>query len=370
MSDIYLGLMSGTSMDAVDAVAVQFDHQHLQLLASHSATLASDLRDKLSALCRGELHNMAEFAQLDIQLGKLFANTAHQLLTSAKLSRSQIKAIGSHGQTVWHISQGADRTSIQLGDPNIIAEQTGITTIADFRRRDIAAGGQGAPLVPAFHAAYFRAAHENRVVLNIGGIANITILPKNRHESVRGFDTGPGNTLLDMWANGNQRGRFDQDGAFAQQGTVLPEVLAKLMADPYFVLAPPKSTGREYFNRHWLEKTVGNVSRYPAADLQATLSELTAQTICDAIHAQAATTQRILICGGGIHNRNLIQRLQALLPAITIESTVIYGIDPQWVEAIAFAWLAKQTIENQPGNLPSVTGASRPCVLGAIYPGK
>lgn len=370
MPDIYLGLMSGTSMDAVDAVAVQFNQQTLQLLASHSTALPTELRERLSALCRGEPHTMAEFAQLDIQLGRLFAYAACQLLEKYSRSSSPIKAIGSHGQTVWHISQGANRTSIQMGDPNIIAEQTGITTVADFRRRDIAAGGQGAPLVPAFHAAYFRTANENRVILNIGGIANITVLPRNRDKPVRGFDTGPGNTLLDMWANEQQRGRFDQDGGFAQQGTVRTDVLAKLMADSYFALAPPKSTGREYFNRHWLEKTVGDLSCYPAADIQATLSELTAHTICDAIRTQAATTQRVLVCGGGIHNRDLVQRLRALLPAITIESTAVYGIDPQWVEAMAFAWLAKQTTENQPGNLPSVTGASRPCVLGAIYPGK
>jgi len=370
MSDIYLGLMSGTSMDAIDAVAVQFTEQHLQLLASHSLVLPFELRDRMSALCRGERHSMMEFAHLDVLMGRLLANTACQLMEKQALTASRINAIGSHGQTIWHINQGAERTSIQIGDPNIIAEQTGITTIADFRRRDIAAGGQGAPLVPAFHAAYFRVADENRVVLNIGGIANITILPGNKHDPVRGFDTGPGNTLLDMCACENQRGRFDQDGTFARQGAVLPEVLAKLMGDSYFALAPPKSTGREHFNRSWLEKTVGDLSRYPAANMQATLSELTAQTIRDSIHAQAATTQRILVCGGGIHNRYLIQRLQALLPAITVESTVEYGIDPQWVEAIAFAWLAKQTLENQPGNLPSVTGATRSCVLGAIYPGK
>ena len=356
-------------MDAVDAVAVQFNQQHLQLLTSYSQVLPSHLRNRLLALCRNEPHTLSEYAQLDIQLGKIFASTANELLGTAKLSASQIKAIGSHGQTVWHISQGVERTSIQLADPNIIAEQTGITTIADFRRRDIAAGGQGAPLVPAFHAAYFRVANENRVVLNIGGIANITILPENIHEAVRGFDTGPGNTLLDLWASECQRGRFDQAGAFAQQGTIIPDVLTKLIADPYFALIPPKSTGREYFNRVWLEKTIGDLSHHPAADLQATFSELTAQTICDAIRVQAATTHRILVCGGGIHNHNLIQRIQALLPAITIESTMVSGIDPQWVEAIAFAWLARQTIENQPGNLPSVTGASHSCVLGAIYPG-
>lgn len=367
MSDIYIGLMSGTSMDAVDAVAVRFIDDEPQLLATYSEKLPESLRNRLMALAQGEPHTFIDTARADVQLGKFFAHTTQSLLQHAKLTAASVRAIGSHGQTVWHISDGEERSSIQLADPNLIVELTGITTVADFRRRDIAAGGQGAPLVPAFHAACFRSPAEDRVVLNIGGIANITILPKEPHATVRGFDTGPGNTLLDMWALEHQRGNYDQHGEFAKSGRLLASILDKLLHDPYFALPPPKSTGREYFNRHWLKTHTGNPGAFNPADLQATLCELTAKSIAEAIEKYAANCQRVLVCGGGIHNLFLLQRLQDNLPGIAIESTSSQGVDPQWVEAMAFAWLAKQTLEHKAGNLPSVTGAKHPVILGAVY---
>lgn len=354
-------------MDAVDAVAVRFQNNSPQLAATYSEKLPDSLRILLLTLARGEPHTFADFARADVQLGRFFAHATQRLLQHANLNTSEIVAIGSHGQTVWHISSGDERTSIQLADPNILVELTGITTVGDFRRRDIAAGGQGAPLVPAFHNACFRTSQEDRVVLNIGGIANITILPKDPHALVGGFDTGPGNTLLDLWAHEHQRGEFDQNGEFAQSGRTIFSILDKLRHDPYFSTPPPKSTGREYFHQQWLQQHISNLSGFNPADIQTTLCELTAISIAQAIEKYAATTQRVLACGGGVKNSYLMQRLQANLPGIPIESTTHYGIDPQWVEAAAFAWLAKQTLENKVGNLPNVTGAKHPVVLGGIY---
>lgn len=367
MADIYIGLMSGTSMDAVDAVAVRFGNKLPELIVGYSEALPQSLRTQLMTLAHGEPHHFADVIRADIQLGKFFAHVTQGLLQRAHLTLEDICAIGSHGQTVWHIADGDERSSIQLGDANIIVELTGITTVADFRRRDIAAGGQGAPLVPAFHAACLRTDSEQRVILNIGGIANITILSADQNAPVIGFDTGPGNTLIDMWAHEHQRGQFDHHGEFAQSGRLINSIVEKLLHDPYFSLPPPKSTGREYFNRQWLLQHIGKLGAFNPADLQTTLTELTALSITQAIEKYAATTQRVLVCGGGIHNAYLMQRLQANLPGIALESTGAYGIDPRWMEAMAFAWLAKQTLEHQPGNLPSVTGAKHPVVLGGVY---
>ncbi|MBI3560540.1 MAG: anhydro-N-acetylmuramic acid kinase [Gammaproteobacteria bacterium] len=367
MPDIYIGLMSGTSMDAVDAVVVQLSESRPQLLATYSEPLPAALHTQLLLLAQGQPHTFSELVRADVQLGKFFAHAALRVLHYAKLDPGDIHAIGSHGQTVWHISAGEERSSLQIADPNIIAEITGITTVADFRRRDIAAGGQGAPLVPAFHAACFHSTQEERVVLNIGGIANITILSKARDTNLLGFDTGPGNTLLDIWAQEHQRGHYDNNGEFARNGRIIPSSLEKLLADGYFRLPPPKSTGREYFNRQWLHQQIKNLAGFAPADIQATLCELTAISITQAIEKYAPTTQRVLVCGGGVNNTYLLQRLQHGLADIPIEPTTAYGVDPKWVEAIAFAWLAKQTLARQPGNLPSVTGARRPVILGAVY---
>jgi len=356
MADLYIGLMSGTSMDAVDAVAVRFGQPQPELLASYREAMPQSLRTQLQTLIHGEPHHFAEFVRADVQLGKFFAHVTQGLLQRAHLTNADIRAIGSHGQTVWHITEGDERSSIQLADPNIIVEHTGITTVADFRRRDIAAGGQGAPLVPAFHATCFRTTVEQRVILNIGGIANITVLAADPNAPVIGFDTGPGNTLLDMWAHEHQRGNYDQQGEFAQGGKLMGSILEKLLHDPYFSLPPPKSTGREYFNRPWLMQHIGNLGAFNPADLQATLCELTALTITQAIEKYAATTQRVLVCGGGIHNVYLMQRLQAHLPDIALESTGAYGIDPQWMEAMAFAWLYPISRERHHALLDELAG--------------
>ena len=369
MSDLYLGLMSGTSMDAVDACLATFGDTP-RLLATFSHEIPAPLCESLHDLIdrNAGRTTLAHIGQLDAELGELFAATALGLLSERGLQAGQIRAIGSHGQTVWHQPQGTHPFSLQLGDPARIAERTGITTVADFRRRDIAAGGQGAPLAPAFHAAIFQASEESRVVLNIGGMANITLLPADSAQTTAsGFDTGPGNVLLDLHAQRHLDTACDIDGALAAQGRCDPALLAAMLDDAYFALPPPKSTGREYFNARWLDRHLTRNS-LPAADIQATLAELTARSIADAIENHLPDCSRVLACGGGVHNRHLVGRLAALLPHSRIESTAPYGIEPDWVEAMAFAWLAQQTVAGRPGNLPAVTGASRPVILGAIHP--
>jgi anhydro-N-acetylmuramic acid kinase len=253
---------------------------------------------------------------------------------------------------------------LQIGNPKVIATHTGIDVVADFRRADIAAGGQGAPLVPAFHQAVFARAGEDRVVLNIGGIANITVLPGTASLPVTGFDTGPGNTLLDAWARSHLNTAMDAGGRWAAQGNVNTALLAHLLKDPYFHTPPPKSTGREYFNADWLARHLPDTG-IAAQDIQATLCALTAQSILDAIQQFAPRTQRILVCGGGIHNRELLRRLGDNQGGMMVESTQQHGIDPDWVEAIAFAWLAKQRLDGKPGNIPAVTGARQAVILGS-----
>ena len=280
----------------------------------------------------------------------------------------QVRAIGSHGQTILHLPWATPSRTLQIGDPNLVAALTGVTTIADFRRADVAAGGQGAPLAPAFHAWKFRAGRVNRVVLNIGGIANITILPAAPAEQVRGFDTGPGNTLMDAWIQQRRGCDYDEQGHWAATGNVRQDLLKQALSDPYFTAPPPKSTGKDDFNLAWLathtDKT-GSACR--DEDLQATLLELTAVSIAEAISAKAPGADELLVCGGGVHNPVLMRRLQSLLPGLAVKSTGACGIDPDAVEAVTFAWLARQRLENTPANLPSVTGAERAVVLGAIY---
>jgi anhydro-N-acetylmuramic acid kinase len=369
LTELYIGLMSGTSMNALDAVLVDFEPQPPRLFATHTEPLSGKLRQALLELCQlgnGEIHKMA---QLDVELGRAFATVVQTLLQKSAVTADQVRAIGSHGQTIRHVPDGPVPYTLQIGDPNAIAEITGITTVADFRRRDIAAGGQGAPLVPAFHEVVFRSLAKDRVVLNIGGIANISLLPRDRSLPIRGFDTGPGNVLMDIWASIHLHRPFDEEGAWAASGTVNDKLLSLMLADPYFALDPPKSTGREYFNRVWLKRTLSAVKAgLPPVDVQATLCELTAASVALAIAAFGPTTEEVLVCGGGVHNAQLVQRLQAWMTHCRLASTGEYGIAPDWVEAAAFAWLAKQTLEGKPGNVPSVTGARREVVLGAIYP--
>ena len=369
MTRYYIGLISGTSMDGIDAALVAFDDRP-QVVAWHNQSLPNEVRQELYRLQTPGQDELARAMTLDVTLGRLFAGAVQALLDKAGLTASEIAAIGSHGQTLRHYPDGPTPTSWQIGDPNLIAELTGITTVADLRRRDMAAGGQGAPLVPAFHANVFSDSEHDRAVLNIGGIANLTLLPADSARPVTGFDTGPGNGLMDAWINREQNQAYDRNGEWAASGHVHPGLLERLMNDPYFTRTPPKSTGREYFNLAWLEPQLAAFANLAARDVQATLCELTARTIADALQANMNSIEEVLVCGGGVHNRQLRQRLEELVTPATISSTARAGIDPDQVEAAAFAWLARQTLAGRPGNLTDVTGARHPVVLGAIYPGQ
>lgn len=365
MPELFIGLISGTSTDGVDSALVDFSTPAPRLLASRLHPYDPTLRRRLQHLAIDPDARLDLAIALDIEVAKAFAEAAQRLLEDAGVAASAVVAIGSHGQTVRHYTKGPRPSSVQLGDPNIIAEHSSITTVADFRRRDIAAGGEGAPLVPAFHAATLRSAAETRVALNIGGIANITLLPEAPNEPVIGFDTGPGNTLMDAWSQQHRRQPVDLDGAWAASGNVDEALLQRLLQDPYFAAPPPKSTGVDHFNLIWLEQRLEHGET--AADVQATLCELTARSIGEAIERHASPARRILVCGGGVHNQTLMKRLADQLNERTVANTADYGLDPDWVEAMAFAWLARETLAERTGNLPSVTGARGPRVLGGIY---
>lgn len=361
MKGLYIGLMSGTSADGIDAVLVDFNHDQPKLIAQLFTPYSANFRNRILALRSPGDDEVNRMGELDILVGKQFGKAANTLLQQNKLNRLDIDAIGSHGQTIRHHPQRG--FTIQIGDPNVIAAETGITTVADFRRRDIAFGGQGAPLVPAFHRAVFSTTHTNRIIANIGGIANITLLPTNQNEPVLGFDTGPGNVLLDAWIEKQLQQPFDDQGTFASTGSVNNDLLEQFLCDSYFKLPPPKSTGPEYFNLNWLNSFISNLN---PADIQATLVDLTAYSILNAINPYFSTGE-IFICGGGARNRYLMQRLQFIGQNYQIYSTEKLRIHPDWVEATAFAWLAKQTLAKKPGNLTSVTGAKQASILGGIY---
>ena len=366
----YLGLMSGTSSDAVDAVLVA-THPQFELIATHSLAFDLSLQQSIHQLADPQTGTIEQLGELDCKLGYVFATAALELLRKANVSSDQIIAIGSHGQTIRHRPNSAHPFTLQIGDANIIAQHTGITTVADFRRRDIAAGGQGAPLVPAFHQAIFSSDKIDRAIINIGGMANITWLPKSRQELVIGFDTGPGNVLLDGWIHQHLQQRFDQKGDWAAQGKVNQPLLDLLLSEDFFQQPHPKSTGREMFHLSWLKNHLGKIEEsISPADVQRTLLELTAKSIADSIQKLSTDRKEIFVCGGGAFNQFLMQRLQYLLSPNTANSTAALGIDPQWIEAMAFAWLAYRRIENKTGNLGSVTGATESCVLGGIYAGK
>jgi len=361
----YLGLISGTSADSIDAVLVGFNRSMPQLLASHAHPWPADLRDRMLALAQSEAAlDMDAFGRLDVEIGHCFADAALQLLAQSGTAAQDVRAIGSHGQTLRHRPTGAFPFTLQLGDPSVIAERCRIDVVADFRRADIAAGGQGAPLLPALHAMLLGRPGFARVVLNLGGIANITVLDSDG--SVRGFDTGPANGLLDAWCQRHQGEPFDRDGAFASSGQASSGLLDAMLADSYFVLPPPKSTGREHFHLDWLV-THAPLAGLSPADVQATLLELTARSVVTAITQQAPRAEEVLVCGGGVHNGALMRRLGELLAPRIVLSTSRYGIDPDFLEATAFAWLARQRLLGLPGNMPAVTGARGPRVLGAIY---
>ena len=361
---LYLGLISGTSADGIDAALVRFEPQ-LNVIAAHTAAYSDALRKRVLALAtRDAAIALDDFGRLDVEIGAAFGAAARSLLRAAGIDPAAVVAIGSHGQTVCHRPDGAHPFSLQIGDPSVIAERSGILTVADFRRADVAAGGQGAPLLPALHAAVFADPAIARAILNLGGIANLTVLAPGCE--VLGFDTGPANCLLDAWAARHLGTARDHNGAWAQSGRVDRALLANWLADPYFAAAPPKSTGREVFNLDWLD------ARLPAvlapADVQASLLHLSARSIAEAIRAHGRGTREVYACGGGVHNAMLMDALRAELPGVRVETTTALGLDPDYVEAVGFAWLARARLLNESGNLPSVTGARGPRLLGAIYP--
>ena len=366
MPDYYIGLMSGTSMDGIDAVLADCSTPVPQLLEHLNHPWPETLKRRLQLLAGNPDSSISEYALLDIETGRCFASAVNDLIKKAGVPANRIEATGSHGQTVLHQPEKPVAFSLQIGDPNTIAEHTGITTVADFRRRDIAAGGQGAPLAPAFHRQVFSDASENRVVLNIGGMSNITLLPAAGGE-ITGFDTGPGNVLLDAWIRKHSTARYDAAGEWARTGTVHTGLLRQLREAAFFTLAPPKSTGRETFNLPWLEGTLRAFSAIAPEDVQATLVALTTTTIADAIQSHAENPQRVLVCGGGVHNSFMLEQLRHSLPKVSIESSASYGVHPDWVEAMAFAWFARQALIKSPANLPAVTGAEKVVILGGIY---
>ncbi|NJD05489.1 MAG: anhydro-N-acetylmuramic acid kinase [Methylococcaceae bacterium] len=367
MSDYFIGLMSGTSLDGVDAALVRFESDDFTVVATHYQAYAPEMRERLQRVCYAQRVEFTDLGELDAALGELFAACCQQLLAQAGVDPAQVRALGSHGQTVYHHPRGQYPFTLQIGDPNRIAQITGIATVADFRRRDIAAGGQGAPLAPAFHQYAFGGTNHHRIVINIGGIANVTVIPPGDGGTALGFDCGPGNTLMDHWAQRHLGTPCDLAGAWARTGQVDSALLQRLLDDPYFRTPPPKSTGQEYFSPEWLSGKL-QACDSPPQDIQATLCHLTASAIVAAISPWADRTDRLLVCGGGSKNACLMETLQKLSPR-TIATTEACGIHPDWVEAVAFAWLARQTLAGKPGNLPSVTGACGPVVLGAVYPG-
>lgn len=365
-TEYYLGLMSGTSADAVDLVLVDFANNKTQLTATHSFALPSDIRQQIHALATPADNEIDRLGELDQQLGEIFAASINELVNKIQLSTTHIVAIGSHGQTIRHRPPKTLKHpfTLQIGDPNVIAERTGITTVADFRRRDMAAGGQGAPLVPAFHQAMFHSKTIDRVVVNIGGMANITWLPKSG--KTLGFDTGPGNVLMDAWILKNLGKAYDANGDWAASGVANTDLLQRLLTHPFFAQLPPKSTGREEFNLAWFDAQLAQTNLSPP-DVQATFLALTAHSIAQDINRLADSNCEVFVCGGGAYNLKLMEELAHLLPQVKVASTADLGIAPEWIEAMAFAWLAKQTINRKHGNLSAVTGAKREVILGGVY---
>ena len=368
MSSLFIGLISGTSVDGIDAVLAEFTEAKCHLRDALTVEFSAPLRERIEALINATQLTWQQLGTLDIELGEAFAAAALQLLERNSLIATDIAAIGHHGQTVHHAPLAQRPFTIQLGDPNTVAARTGIATVADLRRYDMAVGGQGAPMVPAFHDWLLRHATERRVIVNIGGIANITTLLPG--EPILGLDTGPGNTLLDYWTATHRGERFDAGGNWSAQGEVSQSLLDALMLEPWFALSGPKSTGREQFHRNWLETRGGSALRKTKpVDVQATLAELTAATIADAIALAAPACERVIVCGGGAHNPDLLNRLQRRCGCRT-ESVQAHGVAPDWIEGLAFAWLARARLLEQPGNVPSVTGAHQPVILGGLYSGK
>ncbi len=372
-----IGLMSGTSLDGVDGVLLDLTQPALKVVAQASLSFEPTFRAELLALNTASFNELQRAALAGNRIAATYAQVANQLLQQAAhlgLAASDVLAIGAHGQTVRHQPQRwSDATegvgyTLQLNNPALLAELTGITVVADFRSRDVAAGGQGAPLVPAFHQQVFGQPGMTVAVLNLGGIANLSVLPGQPSEPVLGFDCGPGNALMDAWCLQHTGQPFDQGGAWAASGQCLPALLARLLDEPYFSQPLPKSTGRDLFNPGWLQDKLQGFAKAQPQDVQATLTELTASACAQSVESYAKGSKRLMVCGGGAFNQHLLQRMQAHLPGIPVSTSDLYGLPPLEVEAAAFAWLACQAMHRQAGNLPSVTGAAGPRILGAIYP--
>ncbi len=366
---LYIGLMSGSSLDGVDAVLVDLSGPFPELIASHYRPLPQTITEEISRLSHVGKDELNRAAMLDRHLGHLFADTVLELLSKSGIPAAGVSAIGSHGQTLRHAPDNEQAPyTLQVGDAYTIALKTGITTVADFRRADIAAGGQGAPLVPAFHAALFQDSQVHRTLVNIGGMANLSILPaKQSNQPISGFDTGPGNVLLDTWIQLNQNKSYDSDGLWAASGTCNQELLTHMLRDSFFHKPPPKSTGRELFSLPWLERQLLRYNELPPEDIQATLLQLTAVSIEQAVTQYAPKTQELIVCGGGAYNKELLKQLDRLSNQWEVSTTQDFNMAPEWVEAIAFAWLAQQRLANKPANCPVVTGASQAVTLGCVY---
>lgn len=366
-SQIFLGSMTGTSLDGMDLVAVMFEQdKHPQLLYKKFIAYPDDLKQQLKSLCQSPDAKVSDCCQTDSWLGEFYADSINQFLSDFNLPSSKISALGSHGQTIRHNVSTSHPYTLQIGDPNIITARTGLKVVADFRRKDLALGGQGAPLAPAFHQQVFHSPKHNRVILNIGGIANITYLPADISMPVIGFDTGPGNTLIDQVCQQRSDFSYDKDGKLARSGNIIKPLLTSILEkEPYFNKAYPKSTGTDYFSPSWLSQFDTHAT--PTTDLLATITELTAVSISKQIQAFTVKPSECFVCGGGAHNAYLLERIASHLDDIKLDSTIAAGIDPDWVEAMAFAWLAKQTLNNEPGNLPSVTNAQYCTILGGVF---
>ncbi|WP_439877717.1 anhydro-N-acetylmuramic acid kinase [Pseudomonas prosekii] len=360
---LYIGVMSGTSLDGLDIALIE-QTSAIKLIATHYIPMPDTLRAELLGLCASGPDEIARSAIAQQNWVTLAAQGIHALLDQQHLKPADIRAIGSHGQTIRH--EPARGFTVQIGNPALLTELTGITVVSDFRSRDVAAGGQGAPLVPAFHEALFEQQPGNRAVLNVGGFSNLSLIEPGK--AVAGFDCGPGNVLLDAWIHQQRGDNFDRDGQWAASGKVEPTLLSELLSDPFFVTKGPKSTGREVFNLAWLMQHLSHLPTFAAEDVQTTLLELTALTIIESLQSAQSNTRELLVCGGGAHNAALMARLASLLPNAKVSSTAAYGVDPDWVEAMAFAWLAHCCLEGIAANRPSVTGARGLRILGAIYP--
>ncbi len=367
MPEYFLGLMSGTSVDAIDAVLMDFAQSNTYIVSTYSQPISASLRNEINSLIATRQYPK-EFENLDRQFSQASCNAVTQLLKQTSIDAEEISAIGSHGQTVFHDPKGIPAVSIQIGNAQYIANTSGIPTVGNFRQADIDVGGQGAPIACAYHAEVLQSSTEERVVLNLGGIANITKLPKDKDEPIIGFDTGPANTLMDAWTQKHLNKSFDQDGNWAQSGKVNTQLLKQMLEDNYFASFPPKSTGREHFNLEWTQHQLDKYgTTISLEDIQATLLALTTFSIAESINTWCPQSKKILICGGGSENKFLVTQLEKTLEKASLEQTSEFGVPSEWMEAMAFAWLAEQHQNLKPGNIPSVTGADKPVVLGEVF---